>query len=165
LSGLWAEQEVFGQTDKLPLREIHNANGDNHFAVSHPLRSDIHRLGTSLDQQGPSRSHGTVGYSKSKLRRERGLQIGAALLILCDTIRRMLEGTRPIDLWMLVIELLVLLLIAYEVGIGIFRSRQDKKRAQQVQARSEKIREVITAGQKLQHDVPRFGTAGMLIAK
>jgi hypothetical protein len=114
-----------------------------------------------LDQQGSSRPHGAVGYPKSKLRRGRSLQIGAVLLILCDTIRHMLEGTRPIDLWMLAIELLVLLLIAYEVGIGVVRSREDKKRAGLVCVRSEKIREIITRGQELQREAPRSGTAPM----
>jgi hypothetical protein len=96
--------------------------------------------------------------------RLRLLRTLVVFLAICDTIRRM-EGARPIDLWMLVIELLVLALIAYEVIVGILRNRGDKKRTHNIRARSEKIREMMMEGQELQQEVPRFGTGPMEIAK
>jgi hypothetical protein len=43
------------------------------------------------------------------------------LLIMLDTLRRMFHDVRPIDWIMLVVEVLVLLLIAYEIGHGMWR--------------------------------------------
>lgn len=56
-------------------------------------------------------------------------------LIMLDTLRRIFEGTRPIDTIMLIIELLVLLLIAYEVWAGIQARRQERKRKKEVEKR------------------------------
>jgi len=75
----------------------------------------------------------------------------ALVLILCDTIRRMIEGTRPIDWVMFVIELLVLALIAYEVGDGIYRKWRTRRF-------SSAVLQLMTQGQIIQRDAPTAGT-------
>jgi hypothetical protein len=63
----------------------------------------------------------------------------------------MLEGTRPIDLWMLIIELLVLLLIAYEVVIGVWSKVRTSRRVTT-------IFQYMARGQDLQAHAPPAGT-------
>ena len=63
----------------------------------------------------------------------------------------MLEGTRPIDQWMLIIELLVLVLIAYEVGAGVWRAIQTHRRVKAIFQR-------MSLGQDLQSKAPSGGT-------
>jgi hypothetical protein len=75
---------------------------------------------------------------------------------MCDTIRRMLEGTRPIDLWMLVIELLVLLLIAYEVVVGVWSKVRTSRRVAT-------IFRYMAQGQNLQANAPPAGTTDISI--
>jgi len=62
----------------------------------------------------------------------------------------MLEGTRPIDLWMLAIELVILLVIVGEAAIGI--RRYYKRRP--ILARLSKC---MISGQALQNAVPVSG--------
>jgi hypothetical protein len=50
------------------------------------------------------------------------------MLALCHTIGRMFEGVKPFDWLMLVIETAVLLLILYEVIVGIIRHRKERRR-------------------------------------
>jgi len=87
----------------------------------------------------------TVGRSRFFLLRTLVLS-----LIMCDTIRRMLEGTRPIDLLMLIIDALVLLLIAYDVAANICSKRRTSRRIAM-------IFQHIEEGQKLQAIAPNSG--------
>jgi hypothetical protein len=69
------------------------------------------------------------------------------VVIVLDTLRRMIYGVRPFDILMLVVEVLVLLLIAYEVGVNVWRDRRRTRR-------SRKVLGQLTKGQKLQADAP-----------
>ena len=72
-----------------------------------------------------------------------------ALPIMLDTLRRLLfSDSRPIDWAMLVIELLVLFLIAYEVGHGVLRTRKLGRRVKAVL-------ELVSEGVQLQQAVPK----------
>jgi hypothetical protein len=74
-----------------------------------------------------------------------------------DTIRRMFADNRPIDNVMLVVELLVLLLIAYEVWIGILERRKERKRKNDVREKVSALRNAMFEGQKIQHSWPKIG--------
>ena len=74
------------------------------------------------------------------------------LLTMLDTLRRMFSDARPIDVWMLVIELLVLLLIAGEVGVVL--SRWLKRKGKLTQTFN-----LMSKGQQLENSVPPLGTA------
>jgi len=56
------------------------------------------------------------------------LYVAVVLVIMLDTLRRIFVGSRPIDVVMLVVELLVLLLIAYEVGSGVWHKLKMRHR-------------------------------------
>jgi hypothetical protein len=73
-----------------------------------------------------------------------------------DTLRRMFEGSRPIDRVMLVIELLVLVLIAWEVGVGILERCEAKKRRKIVEQRRNEMRDAMVEGQRLLQTVPKL---------
>ncbi len=72
-----------------------------------------------------------------------------------DTIRRMFADMRPIDTAMLIIEVLVLLLIAYEVVIGIKVRRKERKRKNEIEKRVKLLRNAMSEGQKIQHSWPQ----------
>ena len=57
---------------------------------------------------------------------------------------RMFRDVRPVDWAMLVIELLVLLLIAYEVGHNVWRPRTLRRRAKDVLQFVSKGTELVT---------------------
>jgi hypothetical protein len=75
------------------------------------------------------------------------LYILTILLFMCDTVRRMMSGIRAVDWVMMVMEFLVLVLIAYEVGMPILERRKQRKyRAA--------ITSLMTEGQGLCESVP-----------
>ncbi len=64
-----------------------------------------------------------------------------------DTLRRLFSDVRPFEYLMLGVEVLVLLLIAYEVGSGIWhRFRRNR--------RSRRVHEFFSQGQMLQSGTP-----------
>ena len=69
------------------------------------------------------------------------------LVIMLDTIRHLFYDTRPIDIWMLVVELLVLLIIGIEGGLTLFGwlKRRDKVA---------KVSELMVQGQHIQSKAP-----------
>lgn len=76
-------------------------------------------------------------------------------LVMLDTLRRMLGDSRPIDQLMLGIEFLVLLLIAYEVGMGIKDRWTEKRRKNLVEKRVGEMRNAIVKGQAIQTAAPK----------
>src|SRR5581483_11357980 len=60
--------------------------------------------------------------------RRRAIYVCAVAMIVGDTLRRIVEGMRPVDWIMLVIEFLVLVLIAYEVFAKVLRDRSVAER-------------------------------------
>jgi hypothetical protein len=78
------------------------------------------------------------------------------LLALANTIRHMMEQTRPIDWVMLAIEAAVLLLIAYEIYVGVKERKKAKQRAGIVETRVTAIREMMSKGQNLLRSQPPF---------
>lgn len=64
-----------------------------------------------------------------------------------DALKYIFGDYRPIDLWLLVIELIVLLLIAYEVGDNWLRHRKKDKGIR-------KVSELMNEGMRLQRAVP-----------
>lgn len=60
--------------------------------------------------------------------RKRVLYIVAVVVIVLDTFRRIFVGSRPIDILMLVIELLVLMLIGFEVGTALWHKLKMRRR-------------------------------------
>jgi hypothetical protein len=64
-----------------------------------------------------------------------------------DTLRRMFCDVRPFDVLMLVVEVLVLILIAYEVGSGVWQRIRRHRR-------SKRVLEFFSEGQALQDDAP-----------
>ena len=64
-----------------------------------------------------------------------------------------MEGTRPIDVWMLIIELLVLGLIAYEVVSGWLRHREGERRRIFLGARVSDLSRLMDKGQRIQSSV------------
>ena len=75
------------------------------------------------------------------------LRFFAVVLVMCYTIRRMIEGTRPIDWLMLVIELLVLLLIAAETIVQLWNWVNKKRIVKKLQA-------LFARGDELEHKAP-----------
>jgi hypothetical protein len=74
------------------------------------------------------------------------------------TIRSMvLEEVRPFDWVMLVVEVLVLLLILYEVFVGVRDRREQQRRNQVIRERVAMVRHAMQTGQELQRSSPRFG--------
>src|SRR2546427_12143829 len=59
--------------------------------------------------------------------RRRLLYLAVVTLVILDRLRRMLAGTRLIDWVMLVVELLVLFLIAYEVVENVLHKRKMRR--------------------------------------
>jgi hypothetical protein len=59
------------------------------------------------------------------------LRILIVLLIMCDTIRRMLEGTRPVDQLMLWIEFLILVFIVWEFGWKVKDWYRERRRTRE----------------------------------
>jgi hypothetical protein len=53
------------------------------------------------------------------------------ILIMCDAIRRMLEGTRPVDQLMLVIEFLILVFIVWEFGWKVKDWYQERRKTKE----------------------------------
>jgi hypothetical protein len=60
-----------------------------------------------------------------------------------------MEGTRPVDVWMLIIELLVLGLIAYEVVSGWLRHREGERRRIFLGARVSDLSRLMDKGQRV----------------
>lgn len=76
------------------------------------------------------------------------------LFAMTRTISQMFEGVRPFDWLMLVIETLVLLLILYEVIVGIRRHRREEKRAKELAHIIAALSEIMNKGKELQLSVP-----------
>ena len=66
---------------------------------------------------------------------------------MCNTLRRLLSDVRPFEYVMLVLEALVLLLIAYEVGSGIWHRLRRHRR-------SKRVLKYLLQGQALKSSVP-----------
>jgi hypothetical protein len=69
--------------------------------------------------------------------------VGIVVIVICDTLKRILYGARPIDKTTLVVELLVLALIAGEIGYKILRYFK-------VEHRIKRLRKKLAEGQQLQ---------------
>ena len=78
----------------------------------------------------------------------RALSRGAVALIMLDTFRRIFSEARPIDILMLVVELLVLLLIAVEVLPSIMHSFIQRRRRK-------KLFSLMSMAETLFRTVPR----------
>jgi hypothetical protein len=76
------------------------------------------------------------------------------LLITGNTIRHMFSGTKPFDWLMLVVEVLVLLLIAYEVFVGVYRHRRKRERKQHIGEITAALSGFMDKGKALQGSVP-----------
>lgn len=76
------------------------------------------------------------------------------LLAMWNTIRHMFEGVRPFDWLMLVVELAVLLLILYEVIVGILRHREAEKRRKQLANVSRILSGFMIEGQNIRGKTP-----------
>jgi len=76
------------------------------------------------------------------------LRIGIVIVIICDTLKRILYGARPIDKTSLVVELLVLALITYEVGSSIWHRIRQRRRSRRVLA-------CFVQGKALEGSAPR----------
>jgi hypothetical protein len=89
----------------------------------------------------------------------RGLAIRFCLvaMIMCDTIRRMVEGTRPIDWILLVIEIAVLAVIAIEYGERKYKETRRGKRLAAILVQ-------LSKGQEIQSQAPPAGTTDESIA-
>jgi hypothetical protein len=85
------------------------------------------------------------------------LRMGVVFLITLDTIRRMDSETRPIDWWLLVIEVLVLAIIAAEFVRILLRERRTHKRLITLHA-------IMAKGQELQRTVPNNGQSDKITA-
>lgn len=79
--------------------------------------------------------------------RRYSISIGIVLLAVLDTFRRILYGARPIDSTMLVVEILVLVLIAWEFVGGRFHRWK-------LQRRINRLFPCFTQGQQLYQNVP-----------
>ena len=71
-----------------------------------------------------------------------------------NTIRHMFDGVRPFDWLMLVVELLVLLLIFYEVIINLIHRRKERKRRLALGLIVTSLAGFMEKGCKLQLDTP-----------
>jgi hypothetical protein len=76
------------------------------------------------------------------------------MLALCHTIGRMFEGVKPFDWLMLGIETAVLLLILYEVVVGIVRHRGAISRRKELQQVVTSLSQFMDEGMRLQRSVP-----------
>jgi len=76
-----------------------------------------------------------------------GIYLGAVLVITADTIRRIFGDSRPIDIAMLIIELLVLLLIAAEGVVNIFHWHSKR-------STTSRLRQFLAQGQDLYDNPP-----------
>jgi len=74
------------------------------------------------------------------------------MVLVCDTLRRILNGARPIDNTLLVVEILVLAFIAYEFFSGRFHRWK-------IHHRMKRLRERFAEGQALHHAPPWMGSA------
>lgn len=79
--------------------------------------------------------------------RRRGLYLSVVILIMLDTLRRMFCDTRPIDVAMLVIELLVLFVIAIEGIVSVVRWRAKR-------ITTFRLRKFLTDGRDLYDNAP-----------
>jgi hypothetical protein len=87
----------------------------------------------------------------SRGRRSRLLAAFAiTVLIMVNTIRHMFEGVRPFDWLMLVVEVAVLLLIAWEIGRDIWHKRK-------MRLRYNALFEHLNKGQQLHWSFPQLG--------
>ncbi len=85
--------------------------------------------------------------TESRNTRYYALRIAIMLIIILDTIRRMLYGARPIDLTTLIVEILVLLLIFYEIV-------SDRLQRWKTKRRLKTISKCMIEGRSLQDKVP-----------
>lgn len=68
----------------------------------------------------------------------------------------MTEPIRPFDWWMLAIEVGVLLLVAYEVGVTIFNQAQAAKRRKTLRAIETEVSNLVASGESLKKFVPEY---------
>jgi hypothetical protein len=76
------------------------------------------------------------------------------LLFMLRTISQMFAEVRPFDWLMLSVEVLVLLLIAYEIWVGIRERRKSRKRQLELQDVLRHLNRFMDAGKALQGRVP-----------
>jgi hypothetical protein len=82
------------------------------------------------------------------------LYFAITLIIMCNTIKHMFEGVRPFDWLMLVVEVAVLLLIAWEIGREEHFRCKERKRQLLLKQSMAKANGFISQGQTLQHTAP-----------
>lgn len=80
---------------------------------------------------------------------------------MCQTIHQMFTEVRPFDWLMLVVEVLVLLLILYEVLVGASRHRRESRRRRELQDILEHLNRFMDAGKALQVTVPNTANLGL----
>jgi hypothetical protein len=74
-----------------------------------------------------------------------------------NTIRHLFDGVRPFDWLMLVIEVMVLVFVAYEVIAGFIHGREVRKRQRELESRIHRTNQFVSQGQLLQKTVVRDG--------
>jgi hypothetical protein len=90
----------------------------------------------------------------SRGRRSRLLAaLAITVLFTVNTIRHMFEGVRPFDWLMLVVEVAVLVLIAWEIGRDIWHKRK-------MRGRYDELFEYLDKGQKLHWSCPQVTPDG-----
>jgi len=85
---------------------------------------------------------------------------GITLFVMFHTIHQMFIEVRPFDWIMLAVEVLVLLLILYEVVVNIIRHRREKKRRERLQEILKHLSQFMDAGKGLQVTVPNTAFIG-----
>jgi hypothetical protein len=102
----------------------------------------------------------------SRGRKQRLLaSFAVTVLFMCNTIRHMFEGVRPFDWLMLIVEVLVLGLIAFEIVREEWRHRAERKQQRIIGERSESLRQLLSKGQELQRNAPASGESTTDIAQ
>jgi len=74
-----------------------------------------------------------------------------------DTVRRIFSDSKPLDVVMFAMEFLVLLLIAYEVWVGIRERQKGRKRKKVIDQSVSVLRNAMFEGQKIQQSWPKIG--------
>src|SRR5216684_2216069 len=76
------------------------------------------------------------------------------LLNMCNTIKHMFEGVRPFDWLMLGIEVIVVILIGFEIFRGERSRHEEEKRLERVNERMTVIRSLMAVGQEIRRTAP-----------
>jgi len=84
----------------------------------------------------------------------RSAYLALTVLLMCNTIRHMFEGVKPFDWLMLGIETAVLLLILYEVIVGVVRHCAATHRQKELKQIVTSLSQLMDEGLRLHKSVP-----------